>query len=140
MATLELTLDEEILAQPLKRGRRLGPPMPYEIYRSISDTDVQAILDHRPNPADSDTPDPIFQTPAWLITEANLTPQKVQALDRYITARSQVYRVQSIGYLSGGGPVARVEAVVDTNAGRPRVIFWRDLTQLRRGFNLQTAQ
>src|SRR5436190_15264581 len=25
MATLELTLDEEILAQPLKRGRRLGP-------------------------------------------------------------------------------------------------------------------
>src|SRR3954451_25310081 len=25
MATLELALDEEILAQPLKRGRRLGP-------------------------------------------------------------------------------------------------------------------
>ena len=25
MATLELTLDEELQARPLKRGRRLGP-------------------------------------------------------------------------------------------------------------------
>ena len=85
----------------------------------------------------TEAPDPIYLTPAWLITEANFSPQKVQALDRYITARSQVYRVQSLGYFDGGGPSARIEAVIDTNAGRPRVIYWRDLTELRKGFNVQ---
>jgi type II secretory pathway component PulK len=105
---------------------------------NLSDSDVQAIVDHRPSPSDTDPPDPIYQTPAWLITQANFTPQKVQALDRYITARSQIYRVQSLGYFEGGGPVSRVEAVIDTNAGRPRVVYWRDLTELGRGFSLQS--
>jgi type II secretory pathway component PulK len=104
---------------------------------SLSDSDVQAILDHRPSPLDTDPPDPIYQTPAWLVTEASMSPQKVQTLDRYITARSQVYRVQSLGYFNGGGPTARVEAVIDTNAGRPRVIYYRDLTELGKGFQPQ---
>ena len=106
---------------------------------NLTDSDVQAIVDHRPNPSDTDPPDPIYQTPAWLITEANFSPQKVQALDRYITARSQIYRVQSMGYFEGGGPVSRVEAIIDTNAGRPRVVYWRDLTELGRGFNLPSS-
>jgi type II secretory pathway component PulK len=103
---------------------------------NLTDSDVQAIVDHRPSPSDTDPPDPIYQSPAWLITEANFSPQKVQALDRYITARSQIYRVQSLGYFEGGGPASRVEAIIDTNAGRPRVVYWRDLTELGRGFNL----
>jgi type II secretory pathway component PulK len=104
----------------------------------LSDSDVQAILDNRPSLDSTDPPDPIFQTPAWLITKANFTPQKVQALDQYITARSQVYRVQSLGYFSKG-PAVRIEAVIDTNAGRPRVVSWRDLTSLGRGFNLPAS-
>jgi hypothetical protein len=57
-------------------------------------------------------------------------------LENYITARSQVYRVQSLGYAASGGPVARVEAVVDTNNGRPRVLYWRDLSELGKGFDV----
>jgi hypothetical protein len=44
-----------------------------------------------------------------------------------------VYRVQSVGYFDGPGPMARVEAVIDTNAGRPRIIMWRDVTELGGG-------
>jgi hypothetical protein len=44
--------------------------------------------------------------------------------------------VQSIGYFEGGGPTARIEAIIDTNAGRPRIIYWRDLTELGKGYDL----
>jgi type II secretory pathway component PulK len=139
---LPLLLDEVTTVKGAERPARVNvntaPQVVLAALPTLSDTDVQAIVDHRPNPSDPDAPDPIFNTPAWLITEANFTPQKVQALDQYITARSQVYRVQSLGYFAGG-PVSRIEAVIDTNAGRPRVIYWRDLTELGRGFNLQAG-
>ena len=106
----------------------------------LSEGDVQSIIDGRPGLTDGDSPDPIYQTPAWLIVEANLSPQTLQSLERYITARSQVYRVQALGHFDSGGPTARVEAVIDTNAGRPRIIYWRDLTELGKGFNLQSNQ
>jgi hypothetical protein len=106
----------------------------------IDPTVVQTILSTR-LPVNSTTPpDPIFQTPAWLITQANLTETQLQKLDQYITARSQVYRVQSLGYMDGGGPTSRVEAVIDINAGRPRIVYYRDLTSLGKGFNLQAGQ
>jgi hypothetical protein len=52
-----------------------------------------------------------------------------------------VYRIQSIGYFEKGGPVARVEAVVDTNPinpglpGSPRILYYRDLTELGRAID-----
>jgi type II secretory pathway component PulK len=102
----------------------------------VSDTDAQSIIAHRPSLTSADTPDPIFQTPAWLITEANLTPATLKTLENYVTAGSGVYRIQSIGYFDGGGPTARIEAVIDTNNQRPRIVSWRDLTELGKGFEL----
>src|SRR5260370_1113634 len=104
----------------------------------LTDTDVQNIVDHRPNMSSPDAPDTIFQTPAWLITEASFPPQTLKTLERYVTARSLVYRIQSIGYFDGGGPTARIEAVIDGNNQRPRIISWRDLTELGKGFDLRS--
>jgi type II secretory pathway component PulK len=101
----------------------------------LAATDVQTIISTRPNPSSTDPPDPIFQTTTWLITEANLSPTTVQALDKYITARTQVYRVQAIGFFEKGGPTARIEAVIDTNMGYPRVLYRRDLSELGRGYD-----
>ena len=104
----------------------------------ITDEDIQNILNTRPDPTSNDPPDQIFQTPAWLLTEANLPLAKLKALEPYITARSQVYRFQSIGYFQGvGGPVARIEAVIDVNNGKPRIIYERDLTALGAGFDVK---
>jgi type II secretory pathway component PulK len=106
----------------------------------LNESDVQNILALRPDPSSSEAPDASFQTLAWLILEANLSPQTVQSLETYITARTQVYRVQSIGYFDGGGPAVRIEAVIDTNNGRPRVLLRRDLTELGRAFDLESGQ
>jgi hypothetical protein len=102
----------------------------------ISEADAQAIVSARPNPSSADSSDPTFQTPGWLITEANLPPSKVKALDRYITTRYQVYRAQVLGYFDAGGPATRLEVVIDTNQGYPQVLYWRDLTELGKGYNL----
>jgi type II secretory pathway component PulK len=100
-------------------------------------SDVMAILEKRPNPWAGQAHDSIYQTPAWLITEANFTPAAMQQLEKYITTRSQTYRLQALGYFDRGHPTARVEAVVDTNAGRPRIVYRRDLTELGEAFNLR---
>jgi type II secretory pathway component PulK len=105
----------------------------------LTDADADAIVGARdgvvPGTAE-------YATGAWLVTAANLTPEKFKAIEKYVTGRSMVYRVQSIGYLAGGGPVARVEAVIDTNLGAPRVIYFRDLGDLDapRGFQPPVAQ
>jgi hypothetical protein len=102
----------------------------------LTEADVQKILDLRP-PANEGATDPIYQTPAWLLTEASFPAETLRTLERYVTARSQVYRVQVVGYFENGGPMARVEAVIDTNGGRPRILVPRDLTELGRGFKVE---
>jgi type II secretory pathway component PulK len=103
----------------------------------LAATDVQNIIQSRPAPADLVSGDPTFQSTAWLLTQANLKPTQLQALDPYITARSRVFRVQSLGYFDKGGTTARIEAVIDTNGTRPRIVYWRDLTRdLGKGFVL----
>jgi type II secretory pathway component PulK len=102
----------------------------------ISEGDVQAILDHRPLTSTTDPPDQIYQTPAWLLTEANFSSQTLQTLEKYITCRPQVYRLQAVGFFENGGPSVRVEAVIDTNGGRPRIIYYRNLTELGKGFDV----
>ena len=103
----------------------------------LTETDVEAIQAVRPPPGDPSWTDPNFQTPAWLLSEAKLSLTKLQALERYVTTQTEVYRVQSIGYFGQGGPMARVEAVIDTNGGNPRIISFRDLSTLGKGFNIQ---
>jgi type II secretory pathway component PulK len=106
----------------------------------LSDTDVQNILTNRPSPASTDAIDPMYQSPLWLITQANISPTTLSNLDRYITTRSQVYRAQVVGYFDNGGPVARYEVVIDGNQGYPRVLYQRDLSELgKEGLNLNPA-
>jgi DNA uptake protein ComE-like DNA-binding protein len=104
----------------------------------LQDSDVQAIVNARPDPANqSQTSDPAFQTPTWLLTEANLSQSTLKSIEKYVTARTQVYHFQVIGYFDvNGGVTSRVEAVIDGNNGRPRIVYWRDLSELGRGFDL----
>ncbi len=101
----------------------------------FTDSDVQNIMSTRPQLSSSDVANPNFSSVAWLLTDAQLSVSTLQKLEKYITARTQVYRVQSIGYFDGKGPAVRLEAVIDTNAGRPRIVAWRDLSELGKGWN-----
>ena len=67
---------------------------------------------------------------------AKVSAATLAKLESYITARSQVYRVQVIGRAGDQGPSARVEAIIDLNAGKPRIVYYRDLTDAG-GTNVQ---
>jgi type II secretory pathway component PulK len=101
----------------------------------LEQEDIENIMNKQPGTDPDRAADPIYQTPAWLYTECNVAPTKLQALERYITARTQVYRIQSIGYFEQSGPVVRVEAVIDVNQGKPRIIYYRDLSELGRAID-----
>lgn len=105
----------------------------------LTPEDVQKIVATRPNPFSTDPPGEAYSSPAWLLTEAQLNVKVLSALENFITARTSVYRVQSVGYGDGKGPSVRVEAVIDTNAGRPRIIVWRDLSELGKGLPTMAA-
>jgi hypothetical protein len=99
----------------------------------LTEADVDNIINLR----DSLNPgDPATITGTWLVTVAKISPDTYKLLEKFVTGRTMVYRVQSIGYFGKGGPVARVEAVIDVNQGAPRILYFRDLTELDnpRGF------
>src|SRR5262249_12467177 len=110
-----------------------APPEVLAALPGLAQEDVDMILAVRGTQVPTDA---ATTTGAWLVTQANLTPTKFQNLEKYVTGKTMIYRVHSVGYFGRGGPVARVEAVIDTNQGHPRILHYRDLTDLGRGFEL----
>ncbi|HEX3147103.1 MAG TPA: type II secretion system protein GspK [Gemmataceae bacterium] len=101
----------------------------------LTEAAADEIVAKRPQWTGGDAPDSKYGTIAWLLEDASLPVATLQSLERYATARTQVYRVQSIGYFDEAGPMARVEAVIDTNLGKPRIVYYRDLTDLGRSID-----
>lgn len=100
---------------------------------NMTEADADIIIARREgqNPTD-----PATVSGAWLLGAGGMNPTVFKSIEKYVTGRTMVYRVQSIGYFAKGGPVARAEAVIDTNQGAPRILYFRDLTDLDspRGF------
>lgn len=72
---------------------------------------------------------------AWLYADGLVDLQTLRSLDPYITSRGDVFRMQVIGYFDGGGPAARIEAIIDSTQTPPQIVFIRDLTDLGRGYS-----
>jgi DNA uptake protein ComE-like DNA-binding protein len=72
---------------------------------------------------------------AWLLSGGAITRDQFEQIERYVTGRSQTYRVQIVAYFEDGGPYARVEAVIDLAGPSPRIRAWHDLRPLGRGFD-----
>lgn len=105
---------------------------------NLTEPEVDAILTARANQVLTEVG---TVSTAWLVTSGALTTDKFKRVERYLTGSSMVYRVQSIGYTRPNGPVARLEAVIDTNQGAPRFLMVRDLSELEnpRGFQPGTT-
>lgn len=131
LAAATVLADSEI---PARVNVNTAPREVIAALPQLSDSDVQSIMALQPKPANGDLANPTFQTPAWLYTEANVKASTLSKLEKYITTRAQVYRVQALGYFDNGqGPSARVEAVIDTNGGQPRILAYRDLSDMGKG-------
>lgn len=78
------------------------------------------------------------QHETWLYSEGIVTLDELKALTPFICGGGDVYRAQFVGYFDGGGPSARVEATLDATVRPARVLFWRDMSHLGRGYPLET--
>jgi len=98
----------------------------------LQESDIDTIIAQRDNQNPSD---PAYLSGTWIVA-AGLSPAAFKLIENNITGRTMTFRVHSVGYFGEGGPVARVEAVIDTNQGAPRILYFRDLTELDipRGF------
>lgn len=88
----------------------------------------------------------IRATTGWLLINGIVTDSpdgtmtaisQMRLLDPYITARGDVYRVQALGYFDQGGPVSRLEAMIDASKLPPSIKFHRDISQLGAGYRVQ---
>lgn len=106
----------------------------------INEADTEKLMQYRPTPDMDPNTIAYYKTPAWLVTEADLNPTLVKAFSQFITTYSQVYRFQVVGYYEFRGPQVRLEVVVDANNGRPRILHWRDLTDLGKGYHFSQGR
>lgn len=127
------------------------PTSPTSSTQLLTQTDVQNLLAAQ---ASLSPGDPATASGAWMATSGQLSLAKYQALLSFTTGTSSLYRIQAVGYYAGmensttGGtspmnwPMARIEALVDTNLGFPRIVYMRDLTSLDnpRGFTMPLQQ
>ncbi len=84
----------------------------------------------------SDNPSRRHET--WLLTEGIVELQQMKMLIPLVSAGGDVYRAQIVGFYDEGGPAARIEAIIDGSRANPRLVFWRDISHLGRGYSLDT--
>lgn len=107
---------------------------PAELIRGIpllSEEAAEGIIQARGQ--ESDTENRKFET--WPMVEGLITLDEMKLLMPIITAGGDVYRAQIVGYFEGKNASSRSEIVVDATSVNPKVIYWRDLSHLGRGFD-----
>ena len=93
---------------------------------------AEQILNNRDAEPGEDRPNRRHET--WILAEGLVTLEEMKNLIPFICARGSVYRAQVVGYFEEGGPASRVEAVFDATTVPARLVFYRDLSHLGRGF------
>ncbi len=84
------------------------------------------------------TPDrPQRRYETWIMSEGLVTLAEMKQMLPFMCGGGSVYRAQVVGYFDEGGPSARIEAVIDATKGASRVLFWRNVSHLGRGFPLE---
>jgi type II secretory pathway component PulK len=84
----------------------------------------------------TDNPGRRYET--WLLAEGVVTLEQMRLLMPFVTGGGDVYRAQVVGYYQSGQAASRVEAVFDATRSPVRIVFWRDISHLGRGYALET--
>ncbi len=93
-----------------------------------------AIISTRASRVPSSDPLDIYRTTGWLLMQGLTDLETMITLDGYITTRGEVYRMQVIGHADRGGPMTRIEAVVDASQDIPKIIYQRNMSELGPGY------
>lgn len=97
---------------------------------------VDAILSKRDVTVGAD--DPARRHETWLLAEGLVTLEQMKALTPFITGGGRVFRAQVVGYYQGGQASSRAEVIFDATSPLPRIVLWRDLSHLGRGYSIET--
>lgn len=137
-ATLPLLLDTlTVSSESLIRGRININQARVEVLRGIPNMPAglpEAIIAARTRNNSSSTTLDQYSTTGWLLIQGLVDLGTMRQLDGFMTTQGDVFRMQSIGHADRGGPMTRIEAVIDATEEIPRVIFQRPLTELGPGF------
>ena len=98
----------------------------------LSEGAVDAILESR----EADPEDPNRQFETWPLVEGLVTLDEMRQLIPLVTCGGDVYRAQIVGYFEKSGISHRAEVIVDATTVNPKIVMWRDLSHLGRGFDL----
>ena len=87
---------------------------------------------------DQTSSDPARRYETWLLAEGIVTLAEMKVLMPFICGAGRAYRGQVVGYFQGGQASSRAEVVFDATSPLPRVVSWKDLSHLGRGYSLET--
>ncbi len=87
-------------------------------------------------PSDPASIDTHQHHPTWLLIDGLVSLESMKALLPYLTAGGSVYKMQSVGFFDKGGPIVRLEAVIDATESPPSMLSLKNLTPLGIGFDL----
>ncbi len=120
---------------PVMPGRLNLNECPAELLYGIpmlAEETVQAILENREQASD----DVNRQFETWPMAEGIVTLDQMRLLLPLLTGGGDVYRAQIVGYFENTGVSHRAEIVIDATTVNPKIVAWRDLSHLGRGFDL----
>jgi type II secretory pathway component PulK len=98
----------------------------------LSEEAVEAILQER----DPMSEDPGRRFETWPLAEGLITLDEMRMLVPLLCGSGDVYRAQIVGYFDRSGISQRVETIIDATTVNPKLVSWRDLSHLGRGFDL----
>ncbi len=102
----------------------------------MTDEIVEQIVGQRNPDPGADASDMAHET--WLLTQGLVTLDEMRTLMPFVCAGGSVYRAQVIGYYDDGRAASRLEVVLDATQQPARVLLWRDISHLGRGYSLET--
>jgi hypothetical protein len=74
----------------------------------------------------------------WLMQEGIVTAEEMKTMMPFVTCGGDVYRGQVVGYFQSGAASCRAEIIFDATTPLPRILFWRDISHLGRGYAVET--
>ncbi|HZL91455.1 MAG TPA: hypothetical protein VFB96_24010 [Pirellulaceae bacterium] len=97
---------------------------------------VSSIISSREYDSGADRPNHLHET--WILVEGIVTLDQMKQLMPFVSGGGDVFRAQVVGYFQGGQASSRAEAVFDATTTSPRLLFWRDISHLGRGYAVET--
>ena len=93
---------------------------------------ADAILEARAQASESEN----RRYETWPLVEGLITMETMRTLMPLVTAGGDVFAAQVIGYHETAAAATRLEVIIDATGPNPRVVQYRDLSHLGRGFDL----